>query len=32
MPIVGGIIGGTVDLVTTNVIGNFARDTFVVAA
>jgi len=29
IPLVGGIIGGTVDSVTTNTIGNIARDTFI---
>ncbi|MCL5247723.1 EcsC family protein [Cellulophaga sp. 20_2_10] len=29
VPIVGGIIGGTFDTVTTNIIGNTARKTFV---
>lgn len=29
VPLVGGIIGGTVDAVSTNIIGNVARDTFV---
>lgn len=29
VPIVGGIIGGTVDSVATNIIGNIARDTFI---
>lgn len=29
IPIVGGLIGGTVDVVATNLIGNLARDTFV---
>lgn len=29
VPIVGGIIGGTVDSVVTNTIGNIARDTFI---
>lgn len=29
VPIVGGLIGGTLDLATTNLIGNFARNTFV---
>jgi hypothetical protein len=29
VPIVGGIIGATVDSVTTNTIGNIARDTFI---
>lgn len=31
VPILGGIIGGTVDAVATNVIGNIARDTFIPA-
>ena len=29
VPLVGGIIGGTVDAVSTNIVGNVARDTFV---
>jgi hypothetical protein len=29
VPILGGVIGGTVDLFTTNVIGTIARDTFI---
>ena len=29
VPLLGGIIGGTVDAVATNVIGNVARDTFI---
>ena len=29
VPFLGGIIGGTVDVITTNIIGNVARDTFV---
>lgn len=29
VPFIGGLIGGTFDLVTTNVIGNVARDTFI---
>ena len=29
VPIVGGIIGGTIDSVSTNIIGNVARDTFI---
>ncbi|MCG8808949.1 EcsC family protein [Tenacibaculum finnmarkense] len=29
IPLVGGIIGGTFDTVTTNTIGNIARNTFV---
>lgn len=29
VPIVGGLIGGTVDLTTTNIIGNVARNTFI---
>jgi uncharacterized protein (DUF697 family) len=28
IPLVGGIIGGTVDAVATNIVGNVARDTF----
>ncbi|WP_050933347.1 EcsC family protein, partial [Vibrio harveyi] len=31
IPLVGGIVGATFDSVTTNTIGNIARDTFVVA-
>lgn len=30
IPLVGGIIGGTFDTVTTNTIGNIARNTFIV--
>ena len=29
IPIVGGIIGGTVDTISTNIVGNTARDLFV---
>lgn len=29
VPLIGGIIGGTVDLVTTNIIGNTARNLFI---
>ena len=29
IPLVGGLVGGTVDAVTTNIVGNVARDTFV---
>ncbi|WP_281613408.1 EcsC family protein [Flammeovirga sp. SubArs3] len=29
VPFLGGIIGGTVDAVSTNVVGNIARDTFI---
>lgn len=29
VPLVGGLIGGTVDSITTNTIGNIARDTFI---
>ena len=29
VPLVGGIIGATVDAVSTNIVGNVARDTFV---
>ena len=29
VPLLGGIIGGTVDAVATNIIGNVARDTFI---
>ena len=31
VPLVGGIIGGTVDSYTTNTVGNIARNTFIVA-
>lgn len=30
IPLVGGIVGATFDSVTTNMIGNIARDTFIV--
>lgn len=30
VPLVGGIIGGSLDSITTNTIGNVARDTFIV--
>lgn len=29
VPLVGGIVGGTFDSISTNVIANFARDTFI---
>jgi hypothetical protein len=29
IPILGGVIGGALDLTTTNVIGNVARNTFI---
>lgn len=29
VPLIGGLIGGTFDTVTTNTIGNIARDTFI---
>ena len=29
VPLVGGIIGGSFDSITTNTIGNVARDTFI---
>jgi uncharacterized protein (DUF697 family) len=29
VPLVGGILGGTIDSVATNMIGNIARDTFI---
>ena len=29
IPFLGGIIGGSFDIVTTNIIGNIARDTFI---
>ena len=29
VPLIGGAVGGTVDSVTTNTIGNIARDTFI---
>jgi len=29
IPIVGGVVGGTVDLVATNAVGNIARDVFI---
>jgi hypothetical protein len=28
VPLIGGIIGGTIDSMATNTIGNIARDTF----
>lgn len=31
VPLIGGLIGGTFDTVTTNTIGNVARDTFIVS-
>jgi len=30
VPLVGGIIGGAMDLSSTNIIGNVARDTFII--
>lgn len=32
VPLAGGIIGGAVDGVTTNTIGNIARETFITAS
>jgi len=32
VPVVGGVIGGTIDTVATNIIGNIARKTFLPAA
>ena len=29
IPVIGGLIGGTLDAVSTNTIGNTARDTFI---
>ena len=29
VPLLGGVIGGSIDAVTTNIIGNVARDTFI---
>lgn len=29
VPLIGGIIGATFDSVTTNIVGNIARDTFI---
>ena len=29
VPLVGGLIGGTFDVFTTNLIGNIARNTFI---
>ena len=29
VPILGGIIGGTFDSISTNIIGNIARDAFI---
>jgi hypothetical protein len=29
IPVLGGVIGGTVDLTATNLIGNIARNTFI---
>jgi len=29
IPVFGGVVGGTLDIVATNVIGNIARDTFI---
>ncbi|EOA8075709.1 EcsC family protein, partial [Escherichia coli] len=28
VPVVGGIVGGSFDAITTNIVGNYARDTF----
>lgn len=28
VPVVGGIVGGSLDAITTNIVGNYARDTF----
>jgi hypothetical protein len=28
LPLIGGVIGGTIDIVATNIIGNMARNTF----
>ena len=30
IPLIGGVVGATFDSISTNVIGNFARDTFIV--
>ena len=30
LPLLGGIIGATFDVVTTNIVGNIARDTFII--
>lgn len=32
VPILGGIVGATFDSVTTNIVGNVARDTFISSA
>ena len=32
VPIVGGVIGATIDAISTNMVGNMARDTFLSAA
>lgn len=32
VPFLGGVIGGTFDAVTTNVVGNVARDAFIIEA
>ena len=29
VPLVGGLIGGVMDLASTNIMGNVARDTFI---
>jgi uncharacterized protein (DUF697 family) len=31
VPIVGGVIGATIDAISTNMVGNMARETFLVA-
>jgi hypothetical protein len=28
VPLIGGIIGGSIDIAATNIIGNMARDSF----
>ena len=28
VPIAGGLLGGSIDVISTNIVGNFARDTF----
>jgi hypothetical protein len=32
IPLVGGVIGATIDAVSTNLVGNLARDTFLADA
>jgi uncharacterized protein (DUF697 family) len=32
VPIIGGVIGATIDAISTNMVGNMARDTFLSAA